>query len=352
MFSGASYLERVQTQVPLRQLTTLAVGGPVDWLVRVKNVAELQDVVMRARQHEAPILPLGEGSNIIVSDVGVRGVAVIVDFKQISQVNHAEHVVINVDAGVMWDDLVQYAVSNNLAGVEAMSGVPGTVGAAPVQNIGCYGQELSSVLVSLTALDTHTNQIKTFQNEDCRFSYRHSIFKDDLTHRYIILKTELKLSKKLLNIPRYPDIDTYLLNHKIVAPTVLDIRNAVLAVRRQKSMVLDENDPNTKSVGSFFTNPVIDEWQLQKLLHNYYNLPHWKLGDNEYKIPAAWLVERAGFTKGYHSNHVGISSNHSLAIINLGDATAAEVLELGEQISSTVKKVFGIELQREPQIIS
>lgn len=352
MFSDATYRDRVRTQVPLSELTTMRVGGPVDYLVEVQSIDELKDVVRRVKNAGARLLPLGEGSNIIVVDEGVRGVAVRLLMDDISISDNDNGVLVKVGAGLPWDDLVEKMVEQGLGGIEAMSGVPGTVGASPVQNIGCYGQELSDTFVSLEAYDIEAEQLVTFTREQCQFSYRSSIFKTSTKHRYIILSVTLQLQRVQQSAPRYPDVQAYLLEQRITEPTIRDIRQAVLAVRQAKSMVLSDDDPNTRSVGSFFTNPIVTVEQSNTLLHTYPDMPHYFLSDGMVKIPAAWLVERAGFVKGYTEGNVGISSRHSLAIVNKGNATADEVIALGQAIERQVKKVFGIELHREPQIIS
>lgn len=352
MFSDATYRDRVRTQVPLRELTTMRVGGPVDYLVDVQSLDELKDVVHRVKTAGARLLPLGEGSNIIVVDEGVRGVAIRLQMADIDIIENDDGILVKVGSGLLWDALVEKMVEQGLGGIEAMSGVPGTVGASPVQNIGCYGQELSDTFVSLEAYDIEQEQLVTFNREQCQFSYRSSIFKTATDHRYIILSVTFKLYRTQRSAPRYPDVQAYLLEKRITTPTISDIRQAVLSVRHAKSMVLDESDPNTRSVGSFFTNPIVTVEQSNTLLQTYPDMPHYSLPDGMVKIPAAWLVERAGFVKGYTDGNVGISSRHSLAVINKGNATADEVISLGHAIESQVGKVFGIKLQREPQIIS
>lgn len=351
MFSDATYSGRVKKQLPASDFTTLRVGGPVDYFVEVISLEELLDVVNRAKQANAKLVVLGEGSNVIIKDEGIRGVVVKLEMSQQKIEETDDSVLVTVEAGVNWDQFVGDMVANGFAGVEAMSGVPGTVGAAPVQNIGCYGQELADVFVSLLAYDTVQNRLVTFTKKQCKFGYRTSCFKQDKARRYIIVSLTLELSRQFHKVPRYPDVEAYFLNKKIAKPTVKDVRQAVLEIRRNKSMVLDENDVNTRSVGSFFTNPVVSTKKLAEMVATYGEVPHYMLDGDLVKIPAAWLVERAGFVKGFVSGNVGISAHHSLAIINRGGATASEILSLGEQIQEEVLKVFGIELIREPQII-
>jgi UDP-N-acetylmuramate dehydrogenase len=351
MFNSASYFDRVKTNVSADNLTTLKVGGPIDYLVDVKSIDELVDVVDRAKKNKYPVVVLGQGSNVIVSDEGLRGVVVRLQMFGSKVDENDDTVKVEVEAGVLWDEFVKDMVSQGFAGVEAISGVPGTVGAAPVQNIGCYGQELADTFVELTAYDTKEQKIVTYRKEQCKFGYRSSFFKKDPTRRYIILSVTLELSKGFLKMPQYPDVQTFFLKNKIMSPSLSDLRSAILEIRRSKSMLLDESDINSHSVGSFFTNPIINRFNFRKLQSKFGDIPYYDVSENEVKIPAAWLVEKAGFVKGYTSGKVGISSKHSLAIINLGGGSTKDVLDLADKIQHQVYESFGINIDKEPVLL-
>lgn len=351
MFDDASYCNRVKRDALGRDITTLEVGGPIDFIVEVLSVEELADVVRRTKYAALPLIVIGEGSNIIVGDDGLRGVVVILKMKSCKIEENDNAAMVTVEAGVRWDDFVKNMVEEGYSGVEAMSGVPGTVGASPVQNIGCYGEELSDVFIELLAYDTIEEKLVTLSKKQCKFGYRTSFFKRDESRRYIILSIKLELTSGLHKISQYPDLQAYFLENKINAPSLADVREAVLSIRRGKSMVLDKSDVNTKSVGSFFTNPIISKNRLEKIQTKYGEVPYYNLASGEVKIPAAWLVEKSGFKKGYREGAVGISSNHSLAIINLAGASAADILKLSDKIHEQVFKNFGVDLQKEPQVL-
>lgn len=351
MFETASFKDAVRVSEPMSKHTTMRVGGPADFFVEIKNIKELEELIDICAKNMQKIYILGEGSNVIISDQGIRGVVVRLLMNNQVINEEGKDVVAKVEAGVLWDEFVKDMVERGYAGIEAMSGVPGTVGAAPVQNIGCYGQELSDTFVSLTAYDTRDNRLVVFDKNKCNFGYRTSFFKADRSRRYIIVSVAFKLAKQFHKVPRYPDIETYLLNKKITKPTVKDIRKAVLSIRKSKSMVLDDMDPNTTSVGSFFTNPVINENHLKNIKKDYPNIPYYSLPDGQIKLPVAWLVEACGFRKGHTEGDVGISTNHSLAIINKGQATTVEILDFAEKIKKTIFSVFKININIEPEII-
>ncbi len=252
---------------------------------------------------------------------------------------------ISVGAGEDWDAFVAYCVKNDLAGIECLSGIPGLVGGTPVQNVGAYGQEVSETIVSVRCLDRKTLEFVELSNKDCGFSYRKSIFNSTESGRYIVLNVTFSLRKNGDPKVAYKDIREYFGESK---PTLSEVREAVLAIRRSKSMVIDPDDPNSQSAGSFFKNPIVSNEHLAKIKSTFRDAPSFVVDDNTVKIPAAWLIENAGFHKGFALGNAGISSKHTLAIINRGDASAGEIVELKHHIQAVVAEKFGIKLEQEP----
>jgi UDP-N-acetylmuramate dehydrogenase len=253
---------------------------------------------------------------------------------------------------------VERAVLGGWAGVECLSGIPGLTGATPIQNVGAYGQEVSETIVRLEALDRTTRRVRWFTNEECGFGYRSSRFKSIDKDRFVFLSVTFRLARDGEAAVRYPELRRYLDRSGALAPSLSEVREAVLAIRRRKGMVLDPNDPDTKSDGSFFMNPVVAPGDLDAVLARARaagvaseRVPHFAAAEGKLKLSAAWLIENAGFPKGYVQGNVGISAKHSLAIINRGGGTAREVLALVELIQRTVRDTFGIELQPEPSFI-
>mgnify|MGYP001430210228 CR=1 FL=1 len=254
---------------------------------------------------------------------------------------------ITVGAGEDWDRFVANCVENDLAGVECLSGIPGFVGGTPVQNVGAYGQEVSETIVSVRCIDRVTDSIVDLSNADCGFAYRTSIFNSTERNRYIVLSVTYKLMPGGEPKIAYKDLINVFGDSK---PSLKEVRDAVLKIRREKSMVIDANDPNSRSAGSFFKNPVVEISKLEELKQTHEDVPHFAFGD-KVKIPAAWLIENAGFHKGYALGNAGISSNHTLALINLGQATAAEIIGLKDKIQSAVAAKFDITLVPEPVFV-
>jgi UDP-N-acetylmuramate dehydrogenase len=255
-------------------------------------------------------------------------------------------------AGEPWDDLVAAAVGRELAGLECLSGIPGSVGGTPVQNVGAYGQEVADTIERVTAFDRRQGCFLTLANADCRFAYRMSRFKREDSGRFVVCDVAFRL-RPGSPTTTYPDVRRYFERHAIVAPTVADARSAVLDIRRQKGMVTDPGDPDTRSVGSFFMNPVVSQDVHQRVTGQSPNghVPGFTLAGGNVKIPAAWLIEQAGFARGYGAGRAGLSTKHPLAIVNRGGATARDVLDLAVQIKRTVLDRFGIPLYPEPVFV-
>lgn len=344
--------------VPLAPFTTIGVGGPAKYFLNADTEAELVAGLEFASAKKLPVFVLGGGSNVLISDSGYKGLVIHIrmdrsrgrtktdalDGSRIDGPNRK----ITAGAGENWDDFVSFCVENDMAGVECLSGIPGTVGGTPVQNVGAYGQEVSETIVSVRCIDRETFLPVRFTNKECGFSYRKSIFNSSNSGRYIVCDVTFELTPGGKPKIVYRDLIEHFVD---TIPDLVQTREAVLSIRRAKSMVIDADDPNSKSAGSFFKNPIIDEAAFQKLRLVFPEMPFFQMANGMCKIPAAWLIENAGFGKGFELGNAGISTKHSLAIINRGNATTAELIALMKLIQSEVKQKFEIELTPEPVFI-
>ena len=340
-----------QADVPLAPMTTLGVGGSARWFVRATTV----DAVVAAHRwcvnSGVPLVVLGGGSNVVVADRGVNGLVLQIAIRGVAVHPRGGRTALQFGAGEPWDDVVAAAVSRGLAGLECLSGIPGSAGGTPVQNVGAYGQEVAQTIAEVTVLDRRTGEVATLSGADCRFAYRMSRFKREDSGRFIVCEVLFELSPGPPTVT-YPDILGDLDRRRIASPNLAEVRDAVLAIRRRKSMVIDPSDPDTRSVGSFFMNPVVDAESHARLVSAAAGpVPGVMLPGGGVKIPAAWLIEQSGFTRGYQSGAVGLSTKHPLAIINRGAATAREVLLLAGRIKRQVVDRFGIWLRPEPAFL-
>jgi UDP-N-acetylmuramate dehydrogenase len=352
--SEESDTSQFQTNVRLADLTTIGLGGPANYFISCRSVDDIKSAVEFSRSKKIPLCVLGGGSNIIFPDAGYRGIVVKIDLLGTRFVEENNSVLVSVKAGEPWDDLVAVCASDGLEGLECLSGIPGYAGATPIQNVGAYGQEVQQTIETISALDRRTLREVKFTNHECDFGYRRSRFKTSDAGNFIITEVTFRLRKNTAPFIRYPELQKYL-ESKTDRHTLTAVRNAVLELRKKKSMVIDPADINSRSVGSFFMNPVLNE----KEFHHFNELkaasgdttevPTFAT-DEGIKIPAAWLVEHSGFRKGYKYGRVGISSNHSLALVNL-EGTTHELLTLARAIEETVLKKFGVRLQKEPVIV-
>ena len=348
----------VRENFALARLTTLKVGGAARFFVEAENENEIVAALNFARAQNLPIFVLGGGSNILVSDAGFDGLVLKIGLRGIEIQQKKDFAFVTTQAGEDWDEFVRFCVERNLAGVECLSGIPGNCGATPVQNVGAYGQEVSETIVSVRVLDRASGEIFDLSNKDCRFAYRSSIFNTDKRESYIVLAVTFRLATNGAPAIRYKDLQQYFGERK---PGLKETREAVLKIRQAKSMVIAADDPNSRSAGSFFKNPIVNPEKLVKveqkarqlnLIDENQAVPHFVLQNGEVKIPAAWLIEKAGFYKGFtRNNRAAISSNHTLAIVNLGDATAADIVELMREIQTKVAKIYDIQLRPEPVFI-
>jgi len=345
----------IREQVPLAPLTTLGVGGPARYFVEARSEAEVAEAVDFARSRQLPLFILGGGSNLIVADAGFEGLVLKISITGLSLSTPSERsVLFTAGAGMDWDALVARTVETNCAGLECLSGIPGTVGGTPVQNVGAYGQEVSDTIREVRALDLRSMQTKTLSNAICRFQYRSSIFNTTERDRYVILQVSFALREGAKPNISYPDLQKFFAGHA-GEPTLAEVRAAVREIRHRKAMLIVPGDDDARSAGSFFKNSVVPESFYAdlstRLMSRELRLPTYPAADGFRKIPAAWLVEHAGFAKGYTKGRAGISRKHALAIINRGGATAAEILALKDEIQSRVMDMFGIHLVPEPVFV-
>jgi UDP-N-acetylmuramate dehydrogenase len=346
----------IREHVPLAPYTTLEVGGPARFFAEAGNESQVIEALDFAAARSLPVFVLGGGSNIVVADAGFDGLVLRVVLHGIRQ--RSEDVV-TAAAGEDWDGLVRWCVERNLAGIECLSGIPGSVGATPVQNVGAYGQEVGEVILSVRALDRQTRQIVSLNNFECGFAYRTSIFSGPRKESYVVLSVTFALHAGGAPAIRYPDLRLYFANRHN-PPDLAGVREAVLNIRRDKSMVLRKDDPDAKSAGSFFKNPVVaaetarqaeEAARRRGTLKTGGIMPQYPTADGNVKLSAAWLIEHAGIAKGYSRGPVGVSSRHSLALINRGGATAGDLLGLMQEIQSAVQSVFGVALDPEPVFV-
>jgi UDP-N-acetylmuramate dehydrogenase len=344
----------VQENVPLARLTTLQIGGPARYFVEGKTIVDVQDAAAFGRSHNLPLFVLGGGSNLVISDAGWPGLVLKVGITGIDEREEGGNAIFEVGAGEEWDKLVARAISRDCAGVECLSGIPGSVGGTPVQNVGAYGQEVAETIESVLALDMRDNQLRELCNEACGFSYRTSIFNTSERGRYIILRVTYGLTPGGQPRIEYADLKRHFSDWQQI-PTLADTREAVRRIRASKAMLITPGDPDSRSAGSFFKNPVLSSEQRQDLncraAARGLQIPSYPALDAQHKISAAWLVEHSGFSKGYGNGSVGISSKHALAIVNRGGATAADIITLKEQIERRIEEIWGIGLQPEPVFV-
>jgi UDP-N-acetylmuramate dehydrogenase len=338
----------VRSEVALAELTTLRLGGPARALVEAGTSAELVGAVRDADGRGEPMLLVGGGSNLLVGDAGWAGTVVLVRTRGVTVDADGDARTLTVEAGEPWDDLVARAVTQGWAGIEALSGIPGLVGATPVQNVGAYGQEVAETITRVDAYDREVGTVRELTPADCRFGYRDSLFKH--TDRYVVLRVVFALTASDKSGPlRYAELAGTVGE---VAP-LADVREAVLELRRGKGMVVDPADPDTWSAGSFFTNPVLDPAALaafEARLAPGTAYPSWPAGDGR-KLSAAWLIDRAGFAKGYGAGPVRISTKHTLALTHRGGGRAGDLVALAREIRDGVATRFGVELRAEPRLV-
>jgi UDP-N-acetylmuramate dehydrogenase len=331
------------------ELTTFKVGGPIKYYAEAKSEEDVKEVADFAKEKNLPIFVIGGGSDILVSDKLFDGVVVHYTGDSVSLEESGEFSLITSEAGKNWDDLVEFAVAKNLGGIECLSGIPGTVGAAPIQNIGAYGQELKDTFVSLRAFEIEKGKFRTFYPEDCDFGYRESIFKNpEYWQKFIITSVSLNLKKNADPQVVYESLINYMKENNVHDVNLRNVRDAVLAVRKSKF----EDPKEVGNAGSFFKNPVIEKVQAEKLIKEYPGISCRETKDGRYKCFAGWFIEKAGWKGKTHKN-AGVSPRHALVLINPeGKATATEIVELSEKVAKDVEAKFGVTLTPEVQFIN
>lgn len=337
--------------VPLAPLTTLRIGGPARYFAKARSEEELVAALEFAQKLSLPLFVLGGGSNLLVADEGFPGLVLHLGIGGISWERHGQTALVSAGAGEDWDGVVARCVGENFAGIECLSAIPGSVGGTPIQNVGAYGQEAKDTIVVVRAYDRVDGQIRELTTQDCQFGYRSSLFNTTAQHRYIVLSVTYRLEIGGAPTLRYADLQQLTLHHPATL-SLQQVRDTVIAIRTHKGMVIDSLDPDSTSAGSFFKNPIVTKAQLNVIRASKSgDAPFLSLTDGSYKIPAAWLIESAGFSKGQRRGRVGISTKHSLALVNCGGATAHEVLSFAEEIKAQVKAMFDIELMTEPVLV-
>lgn len=345
----------IAERVSLSQYTTLELGGPAEYFVRVSDRAALIDALSWARARKLPVHVLGGGSNVVISDHGLPGLTIRLATRGVRTTRAADVVELRVEAGEPWDALVARAVADDLAGIECLSGIPGLAGATPIQNVGAYGQEVSQTIRQVELLDRDTLEVVTRTPEECGFSYRTSVFKAE-PGRFVVLSVTFGLREHGAANIRYAELARALASPQ---PSLSEVRDAVLALRRAKSMVIDPSDENRRSVGSFFLNPVLRAELARDVAARAVaagviaaepEMPAFA-ADGGVKIPAAWLIERSGFAKGFRANHVGISSRHALALVHHGGGTSDALVKLARTLRDAVEARFGVRLCPEPVLL-
>lgn len=344
---------QIQHSVPLAPFTTIRIGGPARYFYRAEDVDSLRAAIAWAQQRELALFFLGGGSNLLISDDGFDGLVIHVALRGIVVQSEDEFAMVHVAAGEPWDSFVAMAVGNGWAGVECLSGIPGSTGATPIQNVGAYGQDVSETIARVEVLDRTRDRVVTFTNAECRFGYRASLFKNHERDRYVVLGVTFRLRRNGEATVRYPELRKYLEEHGVGMSDLRRVREAVIAIRKRKGMVLDDADPDTRSDGSFFMNPILTEAEYAQFAAHpgAESAPHFPGEDGTIKLSAAWLIEHAGFHKGFVHGNAGLSSKHSLAVINRGNATAAEVVELVKLVQARVREALGVEIHPEPNFI-
>jgi UDP-N-acetylmuramate dehydrogenase len=342
----------IQHDVPLAPLTTLGLGGPAKYFARIEDEGALVTALGWAADREIRASVLGGGSNLIVPDAGYDGLVIQVAIADLD----FRGGVVDAGAGVPWEDVVEGAVARGWAGVECLTGIPGSTGATPIQNVGAYGQEVAEVLASVRVLRRDTLELEELDHADCGFAYRDSLFKRE-PERFVVSGVRFSLRPDGAGAIRYAELAAEVDSGAPLA----EIRSAVLRLRRRKSMVIDPEDPNCRSAGSFFLNPIVDAANAERIVEQAVaeslvvspdDVPRYPAGEGKVKLAAGWLVEKAGFAKGTRRGPVGVSTKHALALVHHGGGTTAELLSLADEIRTRVRDRFDVELDREPRLLS
>lgn len=335
---------------PLAPLTTFGIGGVARYFAVARVEQDVVEALRWARERGVELFVLGGGSNLLVRDSGFAGLVLRIEMRGLVA---GDDGCVDAGAGELWDGFVDFAIARGLAGVECLAGIPGSVGGTPVQNVGAYGQEVAEVIESVRAYDRNAEAWVTLTQAECRFRYRASLFNRDEPGRYIVAGVRFRLRPGGAPTLKYAE-----LQKRFVAgmtPTLVEVAAMVRAIRHEKGMLIVAGDPDCRSAGSFFKNPIVGVDAVARIAAalkiDAGDVPHWPTGEGTVKLPAAWLLEQAGFTKGYGAGAAGISSRHTLALINRGGATFADIERLQDEIVAGVLDRFGVELEREPAVL-
>lgn len=348
----------IQENIALAPLTTFQIGGPARYFIEARTERDVMEAVALATARRLPLFVLGGGSNLVIADQGWPGLVLKVSLRGVEFEGDRQKMLFNAGAGENWDDLVALAVSKGCAGIECLSGIPGTVGGTPVQNVGAYGQEVSETITRVRALEIASGNIVEMSNADCGFAYRTSNFNGAMRDKYIVLEVSYLLERNGEPKIEYADVKKFFAAQPGAdKPTLQQVRDAVRSIRQSKAMLIVPGDEDCRSAGSFFKNPLVSEAEaaraqaLAQKLAPGKTLPRYPASDGQVKLAAAWLVEQSGFPKGYSCGPVGISRKHSLAIVNRGGAAAKDILALKEEIQHKVFDVWGVKLRPEPVFV-
>ncbi|MCU1223879.1 MAG: UDP-N-acetylenolpyruvoylglucosamine reductase [Edaphobacter sp.] len=340
----------IQQDVPLAPYTTFRIGGPARFFCEISSEADLFEAVEFARNRSLPTFVLGGGSNLLVSDSGFDGLVLHIAIDQPLHEIATEHSIdYTVPAGTDWNSFVLLVCEQGISGIECLAGIPGSVGGTPVQNVGAYGQEVADTIANVRAFDLETNDFVDLPHKQCGFAYRRSIFNTTHRNRYIVTAVTFRLDRTAKPNLTYADLKRHFDD---LTPTPIDVYHAVRSIRHSKGMLIVEGEADSRSAGSFFKNPIVPKSLLLQIATTLNipddKIPHWSADKGQVKLPAAWLLEQAGFSKGFALGQAGVSSRHTLALINRGNATAADIAALRDTIQQQVRARFDIQLEQEP----
>ena len=338
----------VMTNISLKQYTTMKLGGEARYMATADSASDVVSLYRNARKENLPIFVLGGGSNVITHDEVFEGIVLLNKIKGFEVISETDETTdVKIGAGEVWDEVVEKSIGLGLQGIEAMSGIPGTAGAAPVQNVGAYGQEIADTLISLEAYDSKTDTIVTISADECDFSYRNSIFRDKEKGRYCILNITLRLNKAEPKPPYYASLQRYIDENDIREVNLSVIRVAVLNIRSEKLP-----DPaELPSAGSFFKNALVEKWKLEELQKEYSDIPNYAMSDGKYKIPTGWLIDKAGL-RGYRSHGMRVYEKNALVLVNDSATGYDDLAAIREEIIQIVFDKFGIKIEQEPLELS
>lgn len=341
---------KIDEGVELGPRCTLGVGGPARYFAAAESEADVIEALGWAARRGIPVRVLGGGSNLVIADDGFDGLVLAMRLRGKRRMNAGSDVELEVAAGEPWDELVAACVNEELAGIECLSGIPGLAGATPIQNVGAYGQEVSETITRVRTVDRTTREIREFSGAECRFGYRDSLFKSEAPEQFVVVSVSFRLRPGAAPTLRYGELERALAADGARKPTLADVRKTVLAVRRSKSMVLDAEDENGRSCGSFFTNPIVSSEELARIerLVADPSMPRYPQPDGRVKLSAAWLIERAGLSKGERLGNAGLSTRHALAVVAHPGATAGDVVRFAAHVRRAVLEKFGVRLVPEP----